>query len=265
MARIEQGDCLEKLVRVPTGSVDLAVLDPPYNLGMDYHAYEDNQPQAEYLSWVRRWLDEVRRCLRPSGSAWFFINPKLSSEVDTVAKDLGLRLRNKICWSYTFGQAAVKGFTTSHTEILYYVKSDDFYFDGSKIKVPSARQAKYKDKRAKPGGKLPDDTWVLFPEQLPEAYDPSGDVWLHSRVCGTYKERETVSPNQLPIPLVERIVLCSTKPGDVILDCFLGSGTSAVVAARHGREIIGFDLSEKCIQRSKERYREEIERAARAG
>jgi site-specific DNA-methyltransferase (adenine-specific) len=217
---------------------------------MDYDAHDDAKPQAEYLAWTENWLGVVRECLTgTTGSLWLFMSPKLVSEVDVIAKKLGLYKRSQIVWHYTFGVNSPRNFTPSSTHILYYTQyKGKFTFNADAIKVPSARQVKYNDKRAKSGGRLPNDAWVLFPEQLPQAYDPAGEVWLQSRVCGTFHERVKVSPNQLPLPLVERIIKVSSHPGQLVLDPFCGTGTTAVACAKLGRRCLTTDVSKACVE-----------------
>jgi DNA modification methylase len=99
------------------------------------------------------------------------------------------------------------------------------YFDGDSIRVPSARQTKYRDKRANPLGKIP------------------GDVWEFSRVCGTFSERVNDVPTQLPEKLVHRMISCSTALDDPILDLFSGSGTISSVAKSLGRESVAFEIN----------------------
>jgi site-specific DNA-methyltransferase (adenine-specific) len=163
-------------------------------------------------------------------------------------KKFGLTKRNHIVWTFTFGKAAQKSFTNSHCHILYYVKNkNDFFFDENAVRVPSARQLVYNDKRALRGGKQPDDVWMLLKDQMEPYLTPDTDTWLESRICGTFKERCKHSPNQLPVPLVERIVLAASRPGDMVVDPFVGTGTAALAALKRGRRFWGCDLSKVCV------------------
>ena len=176
-----------------------------------------------------------------------------------MCKSLGLRKRNHIVWFYTFGVNHQNQFTPSHTHLLYYSCSrTQWTFNGDAVRHPSARQLKYNDKRANPKGRLPDNTWVLFPEQLPEGWDPAGDVWLESRVCGTFHERERHSPNQLPVPLISRIVQVCSDPGDLVIDPFMGTGTVGVACRLHGRSYVGCDVSKTCAQQSTRRINDAV-------
>lgn len=249
------GDCCTVMRDTfPAGEARLCIADPPYNLGQAYDAYEDRKTVDQYVDWARNWLSGIWRCLHSHGTLWVFINDGLVSEVDTTAKQLGFHKRNHVIWHYTFGQHHNGNFTASHTHLLYYTKSKSKRtFNADPVRVPSARQVKYKDKRANPKGRTPDNTWVLFPEQLPSGWDPAGDTWLMSRICGTFHEREAHSPNQLPLLIVERILLACSNPGDLVLDPFCGAGTAGVACKRHGRAYFGIDVSQRCIAQSKRR------------
>jgi site-specific DNA-methyltransferase (adenine-specific) len=161
-----------------------------------------------------------------------------------LLKRLGFAWRNTIVWHQTFGQAQQRKFTPSWVAIHYVVKrGGPFTFNADAVRVPSARQLRYNDRRANPRGKVPDDVWVLDPDRLRELLDPAGDVWLQSRVCGTFGER-CGHVTQLPLPLVERIVKLASNPGGLVLDPFAGSGTVLVAARRLGRRYLGVELSE---------------------
>ena len=103
------------------------------------------------------------------------------------------------------------------------------------VRVPSARQTTYADKRANPKGKVPDD------------------VWSFSRLCGTFKERVQWHPCQMPEKVLERIISVSSNEGDLVLDPFSGSGTTCTAAALLGRRYLGIDISEKYVTESTQR------------
>lgn len=250
-------DCLHALKDVQGQAPTLVIADPPYNVGKDYQAYHDKQPVSDFLQWLEDRMRIMRTALAPHGSMWVFINDALVSEVDVLCKRAGFYKRNHVVWHYTFGVNHKKQFTPSHTHLLYYTKSrSKWTFNADAVLQPSARQVKYNDKRAHSKGRLPDNTWVLFPEQLPAAFDPAGDTWLASRVCGTFREREKHSPNQIPVPLMERIVRTCSNPGELVLDAFMGTGSAGVACATHGRNYLGFDVSDVCVSQSSRRVLE---------
>ena len=241
--RIETGDCLRILSKLPAGSVDLAFADPPFNIGYEYDVYQDKRARGEYLAWTDKWLAAVRRVLRPDGSFWVAIGDEYAAEIKVRLDALGLTMRNWIVWHYTFGVHCKKKFTRSHAHILYYVMDPKrFTFDPETIRVPSARQTTYADRRANPAGKVPDDTWVLRPQEEDRCFGADSDSWFVSRVCGTFKER-TEHPCQMPEAVLERIIRVATRPGQLVLDPFAGSGTTLAAARRLGRRWLGIELS----------------------
>ncbi len=245
MNRVLTGDCVKLLAAVPEASVALAFADPPFNIGYEYDVYHDRRGRADYLAWTVRWLDAVRRVLAADGSFYVAIGDEYAAEVKVRLDALGLTLRNWIVWHYTFGVHCQKKFTRSHAHIFYYVVDPkSFVFNADAVRVPSARQTTYADRRANPKGRLPDDTWVLRPQEDERFFGPETDTWYHSRVCGTFKER-TGHPCQMPEGVLERIVRASSRPGDLVLDPFAGSGTTLAVAKRLGRNYLGMELSQE--------------------
>ena len=242
--QVVTGDCLRALAELPTGSIDLAFADPPFNIGYGYDVYDDGRAKADYLAWTERWLAAVKRVLKPDGSFYVAIGDEYAAEVKTALDRLGLTLRNWIVWHYTFGVNCSKKFNRSHAHIFYYVADPKrFTFNPDGVRVPSARLTTYADRRANPVGKLPDDTWVLRPQESDEHFRADSDTWYVSRVCGTFKER-TAHPCQMPEAVLERIVRVSSNSGDVVLDPFAGSGTTLAVAKKLGRKYFGVELSE---------------------
>lgn len=251
--KILTGDCLRHLDQLPEGCVDLAFADPPFNIGYEYDVYQDRRGRGDYLAWTERWLEAVRRVLKPDASFWVAIGDEYAAELKVRLDALGLTMRNWIIWHYTFGVHCKKKFTRSHAHIFYYVVDPKrFTFDADAVRVPSARQTTYADRRANPTGKLPDDTWVLRPQEDGSFFRPGEDTWYLSRVCGTFKER-TGHPCQMPEAVLERIIRVASRPGDLVLDPFAGSGTTLATAKRLGRRYLGFELSADYAERVRER------------
>lgn len=251
---VRKADCVEFL-RGLKRKPKLIVADPPYNYGVDYEAMGDNLPHTEYREWTHDWLAAAQSALDPHGSMWVFVPDEWVSEIDIYCrKELKMTRRSWVVWYYTFGVANQKNFSRSHTHLLYFSRKKTKYtFNADAIRVPSARQLVYNDKRQAAGGKLPDNTWVLTRETLQPLFQGDADTWLESRICGTFKERKKHSPNQLPEPLVERIVLGCSDPGDLVVDPFLGSGTTGVVSVRNYRDFAGCDLGATCVAESAQR------------
>ncbi|MBY0523736.1 MAG: site-specific DNA-methyltransferase [Gemmataceae bacterium] len=256
MTRMDQiltGDCVKLLAELPEGTIDLAFADPPFNIGYEYDVYDDRRAKRDYLEWSDKWLAAVQRVLKPTGSFFVAIGDEYVAELKVRLDALGLTMRNWIVWHYTFGVNCTKKFNRSHAHILYYVvdpKRCTFNVDG--IRVPSARQTTYADRRANPRGKLPDDTWVLRPQEDDRFFGPQDDTWYVPRVCGTFKER-TGHPCQMPEALLERIIRVGSDPGDSVLDPFAGSGTTLAVAKRLGRRYLGIEWSEQYAEHVRQR------------
>lgn len=248
---LHQGDCLELLAAVPSGSVHLAFADPPFNIGYEYDSYDDRRSADEYLAWSRRWMEGVTRALRPDGSFWLAIGDEYAAELKVLAtRELGLTCRSWVVWYYTFGVNCKQKFSRSHAHIFHFVRDPEaFTFNSEAIRVPSARELVYGDKRANPQGRLPDDTWILRPQDLPDGFSTTEDTWYFPRVCGTFKERSGWHGCQMPEQLLGRIIRVSSLPGETVLDPFAGSGTTLAVAKKLDRRFLGMELSETYAER----------------
>ena len=156
----------------------------------------------------------MARVLKPTGTFWLAIGDEYAAELKVIAhRDVGLSLRSWVVWYYTFGVNCKRKFTRSHAHLFYFVKdSASFRFDIEAIRVPSSRQLIYADARANPRGRLPDDTWILRPADVPDGFAPDGDTWNVSRVCGTFKERAGWHGCQMPEQLLGRIVKAMFEP-----------------------------------------------------
>jgi len=250
-----QGDCVERISELPDACIDLAFADPPFNIGYEYDHYDDRRKKADYLDWSEKWLAAVRRILKPTGTFYVAIGDEYVAELKVRLDALDLTMRNWIVWHYTFGVNCTKKFNRSHAHLLYYVVDPKrFTFNADAIRVPSARQTTYADRRANPVGKLPDDTWVLRPQEDERYFRPEDDTWYVPRICGTFKERGT-HPCQMPLALLERIARVSSNPGDLVLDPFAGSGTTLVAAKKLGRDYLGIELSKNYAARVRERLK----------
>ena len=253
--RVHQGDCLELFARVPTGTASLAFADPPFNIGYGYDAYDDRRSADDYLAWSRRWMAEIVRVLKASGTFWLAICDEYAAELKVLAtRELGLTCRSWVVWYYTFGVNCKQKFSRSHAHLFHFVKDPAaFTFNVDAIRVPSARELVYGDKRANAAGRLPDDTWILRPQDLPEGFEADSDTWYFPRVCGTFKERSGWHGCQMPEQLLGRIIRACSHEGDLVLDPFGGSGTTLAVAKKLGRSFLGLELSEQYAARIEER------------
>ena len=243
--RIQNVDCLQGLKALDDATVDLAFADPPFNIGYDYDVYDDQQDDDAYLAWCRDWMSEIKRALKPDGTFWLAIGDEYAAELKVMMqRELGLTCRSWVIWYYTFGVNCTRKFSRSHAHLFHMVKDpQNFTFNSEQIRVPSARQLVYGDRRAHPQGRLPDDTWILRPQDAPDSFSSEEDTWYFARVAGTFKERTGFHGCQMPEQLLGRIIRASSNEGDLVLDPFVGSGTTPAVAKKLGRRFIGFELS----------------------
>lgn len=252
--RLYQGDCVELLDQFDDGVVDLAFADPPFNIGYKYDVYDDSRSVDDYLAWCRIWMEGIHRVLKPEGSFWLAIGDEFAAELKVLAqRELGFHTRSWVIWYYTFGVNCKRGFSRSHTHLLHFCKDPKrftFNADHPAERIPSARQLVYGDARANPAGRLPDNTWILRPQDAPDgAFSTDHDTWYYPRVAGTFKEREGFHGCQMPERLLGRIVRLCSNPGELVLDPFGGSGTTLAVAKKLGRRWVGFELSQEYAER----------------
>ncbi|MCG8406074.1 MAG: site-specific DNA-methyltransferase [Phycisphaerales bacterium] len=264
-------DCMKGMGRMAAGSVDLAFADPPFNIGYDYDAYDDKQDHESYLAWSRDWIAAVHRVLKPDGTFWLAIGDEYAAELKLIAQNAhpdyrlgdagpssnaGFHCRSWVIWYYTFGVHCTHKFTRSHAHLFHFVKDPkNFTFNSDAVRVPSARQLVYNDKRANPKGRMPDDTWILRPQDLAEGFQPNESTWYFSRVCGTFKERQGWHGCQMPEQLLGRILRACTNESDLVFDPFSGSGTTLAVAKKLGRRLIGFEMSESYADYAQKRLK----------
>jgi len=252
---IHNTDCIEGMKRLEDGVVDLAFADPPFNIGYEYDVYSDQLEDEHYLDWSRQWMAEVVRLLKPTGTFWLAIGDEYAAELKVLMqRELKLTCRSWVIWYYTFGVNCKQKFSRSHAHLFQMVKDpENFTFNLDQIRVPSARQLVYGDKRANPTGRLPDDTWILRPQDLPESFQPDEDTWYFPRVNGTFRERKGWHGCQMPEQLLGRIIRACSNPGELVLDPFAGSGTTLTVAKKLGRDFIGYELSPEYARQAQAR------------
>ncbi len=223
------GDCLESLSRIDSDSVDMCFADPPFNLEKKYTTYKDQRPDDDYVAWCKLWLDELVRVTKPTGSIFVHNIPRWLTYYATILNESAY-FRHWISWD-AMSNPLGKTLLPAHYGILFYTKQPkDFKF--YEIRAPH-KKCRVCDNYLKDyGGKK---------DQMHPFGALVSDVWTD-----IYRIRHNVRrdehPCQLPIHLLERIVLMSTDPGDVVLDPFSGTGTTAIAAKALGRHYIGLEL-----------------------
>lgn len=256
LGAIHLRDCIEGLADLPAGCIDLVFADPPFNIGYQYDVYEDAKEYREYLDWSRKWIEQVYRVLKGDGTFWLAIGDEYAAELKLLAREIGFHPRSWVIWYYTFGVNCQKKFSRSHVHLLYFVKDRQrFTFRSEELenRIPSARMLVYGDRRADARGRLPDDTWILRPQDLPEGFSAGEDTWYFPRVAGTFHQRAGWHGCQMPEQLLGRIIRLCSHPGDIVLDPFAGSATTLVVAKKLGRKFLGFELSPQYVTYGRQR------------
>ncbi len=239
-------DSLEAMQMIGEKTFDLTVTSPPYNIGKEY---EDVMPLKEYLTWSAKWISEVYRLTESNGSFWLTLG---YLTVPDKAKALPISyllwdkvpfyLIQEIVWNYGAGVSGKKFFSPRNEKFLWYVKNELEY----KFNLDEVRDLDVKYPNQKKNGKL---------KCNPLGKNP-GDVWQIPKVTSgrnrSSKER-TPHPAQFPQMLVDRIVKACSNHGDLVVDPFLGSGTSAVVALANKRKFLGFELNKNYCEVAVER------------
>ena len=240
--RIICGDCLDVLARMERGRARLIFADPPYNLGIDYGngTAADRLPDGEYFDWTCRWINACGPVLTDDGSIWVMAPHEWQAVIWVLLRDAGLWWRDSITWYESFGVNCVRKFGRTSRLIHHFTRNPrKFVFNADAVRVPSARQTLYNDRRARPDGKVPPDVWDI------------------PRVCGTHKERlpgrQRCGPTQLPLELVRRVVTVASEKGDLVLDPFSGSATTGVAALELKRRYVGIELNPDYCRRSADR------------
>jgi len=239
------------------GTIDLVFADPPFNIGYEYDMYHDRQDPKEYVSWSREWISQVYRVLKPTGTFWLAIGDEYAAELKVAAQyEVGFFMHSWVVWYYTFGVNCKRKFARSHTHLFHFVKDQNrftFNAEDPRVRVPSARELVYADKRANPHGRLPDNTWILRPQDVLAGFQPMDDTWYFPRVNGTFKERQGFHGCQMPEQLLGRIIRVSSNPGEIVFDPFAGSGTTLAVAKKLGRRWVGCELSPHYVHKATQR------------
>lgn len=259
------GDALEFLKTIPSKTVRLVVTSPPYNIGKPY---EERKEFQEYLEWQSEVIKECSRVLVDGGSlCWQVGNYVEKSEVfpldiffyGIIKRFAEFKLRNRIIWFFEHGLHATKRFSGRYETILWFTKGDEYVFNLDDVRVPQKYPGKryYKGpKRGQPSsnplGKNPGDIWRILEEDWERL------VWDIPNVKANHPEK-TIHPAQFPIELVERLVLALSNEGDIVLDPFMGVGTTVVAALLHNRRGIGVDKEKVYVDIALQRVQQAIQ------
>lgn len=231
--QIVLGDCLPVLKTMPANRIDLVYLDPPFNTGKIHAAtnghYRDCWPDLRtYLDFMRPRIVQMRRVLKPSGSILLHCDWRTCHHFRLMLDELlgPENFVNHLIWSYGLGGSSPRRFARKHDDILFYSRSDRYYFDPPRVPATSQRMK----------GQLKKATDVLE--------IPAINNMAHERAG---------YPTQKPLALLEVLVNACCPPGGVVLDPFCGSGTTLVAAVQSGRKFIGIDSNPAAVKIARQR------------
>lgn len=230
--KIYNEDVLIGIDKIPNSSVDLIIADPPYCLGKDYGNNSDKLTPKEYIKWTYCWIDAVIPKLKNSGSLYVFLTWRYSPEIFSYIKSK-LIMVNEIIWDRKVPSmgGSTRSFTSVHDTIGFFAKTKKYYFDLDSVRIP------YDDATKKARSR----SIFLGAKWLEVGYNPK-DLWSICRIHKQAPEREN-HPTQKPLELVDRIVLSSSPKGGLVLDPFMGSGTTAVSCINKERNYVGYEIN----------------------
>lgn len=249
---IYQKDCLQAMKEIPDELIDLTITSPPYNIGKEY---EELAELDDYLGWCKDWIEQVHRITVDNGTFWLNIG-YLEVEGKGLAVPISYLLWDKtpfyllqeVVWNYSAGVACRKRFSPRNEKLLWFVKDPKSYvFNLDDVRDPDVKypnQKKNGKLRCNPLGKNPSDVWQI------------------SKVTSGKKRsspERTPHPAQFPVALVERMLKSSSNAGDLVLDPFMGSGSTAECALKNDRYVIGFELKSEYIGYAESRINQYIE------
>ena len=236
---LAHADCLEYLKSLEDESVDLVVVDPPY-FRIIKDAW-DNQwaSEADYLKWCADWTQECFRVMKPDTCFYVWGTTKedtfLRYKLDVLNQVPGAHYQNWIIWAYDWGGRTKKKFPRKHEDILMYSKGKDFTFNADDVRIPYKMQKNIRTEAMNnPRGKIPTDVWTKNNHTTSKEY-----AGWHS--------------TQKPIKLLERIIQAHTSPGDIVLDCFSGAGSTMIACDNLERSFRGCELDADYVEKSLER------------
>ena len=238
-------DLMAVIDQLPDGIADLVIIDPPYNLTKDFHGrtFSARSEQA-YEEYLHSWFHKVCQKLKPDGSLYLCGDWKCTSALQRVMEE-ELTILNRITWQREKGRGAATNWKNAMEDIWFGVKNPkNYHFDVEAVKVKRRVMAPYRE-----NGKPKD--WTESTDGNYRLTHPS-NFWDDISVPFWSMPENTDHPTQKPEKLYAKLILASSKPGDLIFDPFMGSGTAPVVAKKLGRHYIGVEINEEyCLWAAK--------------
>ena len=232
------GDVLKMLEFVPDNFADLIIIDPPYNLTKNFNGFKFNSRSEEsFDEYLETWFPQVCKKLKPNGSLYMCGDWKCTSSLQR-AIEKELFILNRITWQREKGRGAKSNWKNGMEDIWFAVKNPkDYYFDVESVKMKRKVIAPYKvDGKPKDWDQSEDGNFrITYPSNFWD--DISIPFWS--------MPENTDHPTQKPEKLYAKLILASSKPGDIVFDPFLGSGTTSVVAKKLGRNYCGIEMNQE--------------------
>lgn len=236
--RTLNGDILKMLEFVPDNFADLIIIDPPYNLSKNFNGMKfASRSQENYDEYLSEWFPLVCKKLKSNGSLYMCGDWKCTSSLQR-AIERELAVLNRITWQREKGRGAKSNWKNGMEDIWFAVKNpDDYYFDVDAVKMKRKVLAPYKaDGKPKDWNEESDGKFrITYPSNFWD--DISVPFWS--------MPENTDHPTQKPEKLYAKLILASSRPGDIVFDPFLGSGTASVVAKKLGRRFCGIEQNEE--------------------
>lgn len=242
---ISRQDILNKIVcqdmftasqYLPSGFVDLAIIDPPYNLSKNYHGHLFKEKEAsDYQRWFDRMIVQIKPTLKPNATVYVCSDWRTSVLIAPVL-ERHFYLQNRITWEREKGRGAANNWKNTIEDIWFCTLSEQYIFHVDAVKLKRKVIAPYRTDDGKP------KDWEEGAEGNYRLTHPS-NLWTDLTIPFWSMPENTDHPTQKPEKLIAKLVLASSKPGDVVFDPFLGSGTTAVVAKKLGRHFVGVEIN----------------------
>lgn len=234
-------DAFQAMRFLPDAFIDLLIVDPPYNLTKMFGSSKfSKSPALEYEAWLRTWVLEMKRCLKPNASVYVCCDWQSSSSIQTVLQE-NFIIRNRITWEREKGRGAKANWKNCSEDIWFCTVSDEYFYDVEAVKLKRKVIAPYRLETGQP------KDWAETENGNYRLTHPS-NLWTDISIPFWSMPENTDHPTQKPEKLIAKLILASSKKGDMVFDPFLGSGTTSVVARKLERKYCGIEQETEYCQ-----------------